>query len=124
MEEEKRSYRQVSDEVRQLAQSLDGVSLNGSALFGGKKRRGGKKSGKKSGSKKSGSKRSGVKRSGKKSGKKAGKKSGSRKSKKSMGPSFSEQLITLANALQKTTIAGGKPKRSKKTKKPLFQSLI
>ncbi len=67
-------------------------------LSGGKKRR----------------KRSGAKKSGKRSSKRS----------KKMGPSFSEQLITLANALQQQQVAGaGKPKKHKKGK-AVFQSLI
>jgi hypothetical protein len=106
------------------------VSLNGDKLFGGKRRRkrssskGKRKS--KSTRKMSGrgaealsggkKRRKSAKRSGKRSGKKSGKRS-SKRSKKTMGPSFSEQLITLANALQKQGVAGaGKPKKHKKGK--------
>jgi hypothetical protein len=107
------------------------VSLNGEKLFGGKKRRkSAKKSGKKSKSRKvsgrgaealSGGKkrRKSVKKSGKRSGKRS-----SKRTKRSMGPSFSEQLITLANALQQQSVAGGKPKKHKKVAKPVFKSLI
>ncbi len=111
--------------MRQLAQQIDGVSLNGQSLFGGKKRRAAKKSG----AKKSGAKRVGKKSGAKKSGKKSGKKrSGKKSTKKSLSPSFGEQLITLANALQKSGVTGGKPKRrgAKKSghKVPAFTSLL
>lgn len=125
MEDEKKSYRAVSDEVRALAQQIDGVSLSGEKLFGGKKRRkSAKKSGKKSKSRKMSGRGAAELAGGKKkrkSAKKSGKRS-SKRTKRSMGPSFSEQLITLANALQRQSVAGGKPKKHKKG--PVFQSLI
>ncbi len=125
MEDERKSYRAVSDEVRALAQQIDGVSLNGDKLFGGKRRRKRSSSKRKSTRKMSGRgaealsggkrRRKSAKRSGKRSGKKSGKRS-SKRSKKTMGPSFSEQLITLANAIQKQGVAGAGPKKRKNGK--------
>ena len=117
MAEEKKSYKAISDEVRQLAQQVEGVALSGAATLAGGKRRRRKSS-------KSGAvpKRRKSSRKGSRKGSK--KRRGSRKSKKGMA-AFGSQLINLGLKMQSMqTVDGGKKKKAKVATRQVMGSLI
>jgi hypothetical protein len=115
MAEEKKSYKAISDEVRQLAQQVEGVALSGAAALSGGKRRRRKSSG-------AAPKRRKSSRKGSRKGSK--KRRGSRKSKKGMA-AFGSQLINLGLKMQSMqTVDGGKKKKAKVATRQVMGSLI